>query len=356
MEDGWVVTTPAVSSSTTEQAIYILRTPRNSELEPLTADLLLSSASDLAEADRSSGGQASDLRRGIFTNIQLSAADGDLPAASEGSPAAGSSSDSQAARLGGDRTGSVAISATEPAVTVVMPAVSDPPEAAAVPPAIEDMPVISGKEEEEEVDGEKEAAEEDVGISITEVPASSWERRPRIIAGGGAKNQILLTAHKFQDYEEPTTVDWFDGQYYEQNPGQYHETNPGQYHEENPGQYHEENPGQYHEENPGQYRYHHQQQQDDDDDQPQQQQQAGGQDQLVDVDDLTVDFNHKDETKIYNVQAKAGEFIIGEVGKINLNNGQTLEGVRYTAVDGFLDKGKISEILLRFFGTQTLAG
>jgi hypothetical protein len=33
----------------------------------------------------------------------------------------------------------------------------------------------------------------------------------------------------------------------------------------------------------------------------------------------------QDETKIYNVQAKAGEFIIGEVGKINLNSGQTLQ-------------------------------
>jgi beta-lactam-binding protein with PASTA domain len=74
-------------------------------------------------------------------------------------------------------------------------------------------------------------------------------------------------------------VDWFDGQYYEQNPGQYHEVNPGQYEEVNPGQYHEQNPGQYHEENPGQYE--------------QQQQQQAGQEELVDVDDLTVDFNHK---------------------------------------------------------------
>ena len=67
--------------------------------------------------------------------------------------------------------------------------------------------------------------------------------------------------------QEPTTVDWFDGQYYEQNPGQYHEVNPGQYHEENPGQYHEQNPGQYEEEEPGQYQ--------------------------ENLDDLTVDFNHK---------------------------------------------------------------
>ncbi len=74
-------------------------------------------------------------------------------------------------------------------------------------------------------------------------------------------------------------MDWFDGQYYEQNPGQYHEVNPGQYHEVAPGQYHEQNPGQYEEEEEaGQY------------------QENNG--QQVDVDDLTVDFNHKVDSLI----------------------------------------------------------
>ena len=38
-----------------------------------------------------------------------------------------------------------------------------------------------------------------------------------------------------------------------------------------------------------------------------------------------MDFDNRDEHKIYNVQAKAGDFIIGEVGKIDVNNGQTVE-------------------------------
>merc|ERR1711988_1024877 len=112
---------------------------------------------------------------------------------------------------------------------------------------------------------------------------------------------------------DPENKDTTGGEYTEVNPGQYHETNPGQYHEDNPGQYHEDNPGQYHEANPGQYsevnpgQYH---------------EVNPGQyhSHDLEVDDVTVDF------------------IIGEVGKINVNNGQTLEGVRYTALDGFLDQ------------------
>ena len=91
-----------------------------------------------------------------------------------------------------------------------------------------------------------------------------------------------------------TTPPWYTGQYHEVNPGQYHEVNPGQYHETNPGQYHEVNPGQY-------------------------RQQLG-------VDNLTVDFDdNKDESRVYNVKANAGDFIIGEVGRIDINSGQTLE-------------------------------
>merc|ERR1712066_624653 len=52
------------------------------------------------------------------------------------------------------------------------------------------------------------------------------------------------------------------------------------------------------------------------------------------VNNVKVDFDHQDNHKTYTVEAKAGDFIIGEVGKIDVNNGQTLEGVRYTALDG----------------------
>lgn len=121
--------------------------------------------------------------------------------------------------------------------------------------------------------------------------------------------------------EDTTTlpVNIFDGQYHEVNPGQYHEDNPGQYHEEQPGQYTEENPGQYHENNPGQY-------------------------------EAVVLYNEAEATKSYNVHQKTGDYIIGEVGKINIKNGQTLEGVRYTAVEGMVDQEQIAEILRRYFG------
>lgn len=136
------------------------------------------------------------------------------------------------------------------------------------------------------------------------------------------------------DSTEGSADDWmeiFNGQYHEIDPGQYHETNPGQYHEVNPGQYHEANPGQYHETDPGQYY----------EINPGQEVQ------------LNIEFNPEEETKTYNVHKKTGDYIIGEVGKINVNNGQTLEGVRYTAVDGMVDQAQIAEILQSFFGTQT---
>ena len=97
-----------------------------------------------------------------------------------------------------------------------------------------------------------------------------------------------------------------EGQYHEINPGQYHEVNPGQYHEKNPGQYHETNPGQYHESNPGQYDA-----------------KQSGQD--LGVDKITVNFDHGEKSRSYNVKANAGEFIIGEVGRIDIDSGQTLE-------------------------------
>ena len=82
--------------------------------------------------------------------------------------------------------------------------------------------------------------------------------------------------------------------------GQYHEVNPGQYGEEEPGRYYKGHEGKYQNLEsayPGDY----------------------------EVNEVKVDFDNRDEHKIYNVQAKAGDFIIGEVGKIDVNNGQTVE-------------------------------
>merc|ERR1719220_2451876 len=113
-----------------------------------------------------------------------------------------------------------------------------------------------------------------------------------------------------ENEEELTTIvpiDIFDGQYHEVNPGQYNEANPGQYHEKNPGQYEESDEGKYLEINPGQY-------------------------------EAVVEYNAEEETKSYNVHRKTGDYIIGEVGKINVNNGETLEGVRYTAVEGMVNQ------------------
>merc|ERR1719445_705031 len=114
----------------------------------------------------------------------------------------------------------------------------------------------------------------------------------------------------------------------------------GQYHEDNPGQYHEVNPGQYDEVNPGQYQH------------PKYQNLESAYPGDYEVNEVKVDFDNRDEHKIYNVQAKAGDFIIGEVGKIDVNNGQTVEGVRYTALEGEVDPLKIAEILNRYFGTD----
>jgi len=94
------------------------------------------------------------------------------------------------------------------------------------------------------------------------------------------------------------------------------------------------NPGQYHETNPGQYNEIHTKQD-------------------LGVENVTFDFGHEDESRIYNVQANAGDFIIGEVGRIDINSGQTFQGVRYTAVEGEVDQAQISDILERYFGART---
>lgn len=154
----------------------------------------------------------------------------------------------------------------------------------------------------------------------------------------------LETSTVTETTEMTTMADLYSGQYYEVNPGQYHEINPGQYHEHNPGQYHEVNPGQYDEVQPGRYHEGHE---------GRYQNLESAYPGDYEVNEVKVDFDNRDEHKIYNVQAKAGDFIIGEVGKIDVNNGQTVEGVRYTALEGEVDPLKIAEILNRYFGTRT---
>jgi len=68
---------------------------------------------------------------------------------------------------------------------------------------------------------------------------------------------------------------------------------------------------------------------------------------------VKVDFEHQDNHQTYTVEARAGDFIIGEVGKIDVSNGQTLEGVRYTAVEGKVPQERISQILELFFGARS---
>ena len=40
---------------------------------------------------------------------------------------------------------------------------------------------------------------------------------------------------------------------------------------------------------------------------------------------VTVQYFPEEDVKTYNVHRKTGDFVIGEAGKIDLNNGQTLE-------------------------------
>jgi len=189
-------------------------------------------------------------------------------------------------------------------------------------------------------------------VIATEDSTAGPERVPRVVDPHHPRNSLIQQQqnprsnlpqqnnhqHSLQQQQtlpnqqkETTTSD--NGLYQEINPGQYHEINPGQYHEVNPGQYTEVNPGQYTEVNPGQYEEVH-----------------PGQD--LKIDDVKVDVANKDQTKIYNVQANVGDYIIGEVGTINVNNGQTLQGVRYTAVDDQYQK-HITDILGKWFGNGT---
>ena len=145
--------------------------------------------------------------------------------------------------------------------------------------------------------------------TTTETQYSQPERSPKRIISKGVLSNIVENSATLEGPKASETVtsdEVIKGNYHEIQPGQYHEINPGQYHEVNPGQYHETNPGQYHETNPGQYDEKH-----------------PGQD--LGLDKITVNFEHGEESRSYNVKANAGDFIIGEVGRIDINSGQTLE-------------------------------
>jgi len=196
---------------------------------------------------------------------------------------------------------------------------------------------------EEETDNE--FVSEDLDYNNQPSYPTHSERVPKVISSKSSASQ-LVTEPEEKDSEIPSDEEVATkglyheispGQYHEVNPGQYHEVNPGQYHEVNPGQdfevnpgqYHEVNPGQYHEVNPGQYR-------------------------VEDKDiQFSVDDNRDDYSRTYDVRANAGDFIIGEVGRIDINSGQTLEGVRYTALESEVGYEKIKEILEMYFGTRT---
>lgn len=190
-------------------------------------------------------------------------------------------------------------------------------------------------------------------VADTEPPANLEFRSPRLTYNEGddddgdswGKGQNLFAVTEKSITDRPLTVsptEVVKGGYHEINPGQYHETNPGQYDELHPGQYHETNPGQYHEVNPGQYH----------EVNPGQPVPttlpAHGSDLDVQVDVV----KNTDDEKIYNVQSRVDEFIIGEYGTISKSNGQTQNGVRYTAVadaDSGVDPEFIYETLVKYF-------
>ena len=175
-----------------------------------------------------------------------------------------------------------------------------------------------------------------------EVPKLPGHRIPRIIDSGWEDEGKAKKAEggEAEGDGEQGTEEVLSGQYYEVNPGQYHEVNPGQYHEVNPGQYHEVNPGQYYEVNPGQYNgdmYADQQQQ--------QQQPSSSDDVEVEVEEAG------SGRRLYNVQQKVDDFIIGEFGTLSDTNGETLQGVRYTALADSpgVDPQLIFDTLHKFF-------
>ena len=71
------------------------------------------------------------------------------------------------------------------------------------------------------------------------------------------------------------------------------------------------------------------------------------------LNDVKVEVQHTDDAQIYNVQSKVDRFIIGEYGTISKESGQTLQGVRYTAVDDVaVDPRLIYATLIKYFPMQ----
>merc|ERR1712012_280198 len=198
---------------------------------------------------------------------------------------------------------------------------------------------IDERTDNDETDHSNDFVAEDLTDNDNQPLFTHSERVPKVISSKSSATQLIPEPEEkdseIPSDEEVATKGLYHeispGQYHEVNPGQYHEVNPGQYHEVNPGQDLEVNPGQYHEVNPGQYR-------------------------VEDKDiQFSVDDNRDDYSRTYDVRANAGDFIIGEVGRIDINSGQTLEGVRYTALESEVGYEKIKEILEMYFGTRTAA-
>jgi len=187
----------------------------------------------------------------------------------------------------------------------------------------------STREVEEEQ--EEQHASPSTNVEFRSPREQSWNRRQ--------ENQLEDDVDVDEEEEEeegvtaPPPTEVAKGAYHEVNPGQYDELHPGQYHEVNPGQYHEVNPGQYHEVNPGQPV-------------------AEAVTPAVKLDVQVDVVKSTDHAKVYNVQSRVDEFIIGEYGTISTANGQTQHGVRYTAVaddDSGVDRDFIYETLLKYF-------
>ena len=63
-----------------------------------------------------------------------------------------------------------------------------------------------------------------------------------------------------------------------------------------------------------------------------------------------MEHKYTEDAQVYNVQSKVDNFIIGEYGTISKSDGQTIQGVRYTAVDDqSIDPQIIYETLKKFF-------
>ena len=162
-------------------------------------------------------------------------------------------------------------------------------------------------------------------VSGQQQQQGTQSRIPRIIKPSWDNDLGVAESKKVEVEESPELSPevLFSGQYHEVNPGQYHEVNPGQYHEVNPGQYHEVTPGQYTATS------------------------STTSEKPLEVEVEVED--RQDNRRVYNVQSRVDEFIIGEYGTLG-GGGQTLQGVRYTAVDDkSIDKKLIYDTLVKFF-------